>query len=180
MDGKREVKKIDGTNPFVANGKRYSFQLDLPISRWNEYKKLKTILQFAGKEESDLFEDFKAIYENVNGNQLDRHRILELCHNNMHGLNYCIDKYYDAVFHLAALFINGENEDPTLFDNSLNEVKISDWEKEGYSAASFFGLAASLVKNLQTDLLDSLKDFSKPSKKAAKKKITTLRKNLKK
>ena len=163
---KKTVKTIKELKPFTANGHLYSFNLELPISRWREYKKLKTILQFAGKEESDLFEDFKTIYDNVNGNQLDRHKILTVCHNNMHGLQYSIDNYYDAIFHLAALFINREGEDPTKFDKSFNEVKISDWEKEGYSAQSFFALAASLVKHLQTSLLEGLNDFSPKKKKA--------------
>lgn len=158
--GVMEIKKINGFEPFVANGHRYVFQLDLPISRWREYNKMKTLLQFAGKDEGDLFEDFKSIYNNVNGNQLDRHKILELCHNNMHGLKYSIDQYYDAIFHLVALFVNREGEDSTKFDKSFNELKISDWEKEGFSASDFFHLAASLVKRLQTSLLQDLNDTS--------------------
>ena len=177
MADKKEVKNLNGVKPFTANKQQYNFNLDLPISRWREYKKLKTIIQFAGKEESDLFEDFKTIYETVNGNQLDRHKVLELCHNNMHGLQYSIDQYYDAIFHLAALFINREGEDPTIFDKSFNEVKISDWEKEGFAAQSFFWLAASLVKSLQASLVDGLKDFSVKKAKAAKEKATTSKKN---
>lgn len=162
-----KIKKINGTEPFEANGHRYVFQLDLPISRWREYNKMKTILQFAGKDESDLFEDFKWIYNSVNGNKLDRHKILELCHNNMHGLKFSIDQYYDAIFHLVSLFVNREGEDATKFDKSFNELKINDWEKEGFSASDFFHLAASLVKRLQESLLQDLKDSSD---KVAKKK----------
>lgn len=166
----KKVKHIDLENlkPFEANGQTYYFNKELPISRFREFQKLKKIIQFAGKDESDLFDDFKTIYTNINGNHLDRHKILEICHNNMHGIKYALDNVYDAVFHLAALFINRENEDPTKFDKAFSDVKIHDWEKEGFAAHDFFLLAASLVKNLTTSLqsdLNAILDNEKQTKK---------------
>jgi len=148
----KEVKHIKDTLPFEANGVKYHFNFELPISRFKEFQKLKTLLQFAAKDESELFEDFKYIYENVNGNQLDRMKVLTICHNNMHGIKNTIDSRFHGVFQLAALFINRENEDATKFDKALNELKIADWEAEGFAASSFFFLVPNLMKNFTNRL----------------------------
>jgi len=52
--------------PFTANGHRYSFNLDLPISRFKEFQKLKLLIQFGGKDEADLFDE-SALFVNREG-----------------------------------------------------------------------------------------------------------------
>jgi hypothetical protein len=148
-----KIKKLNAKDTgFTANGNRYYFSEDLPISRFREFQKLKILLQYGSKDEAGLFDDFKTIYNEVNGNELDRMKILEICHNNMHGIKHAADSKYHAVFQLAALFINRETEDTTKFDKGYNDMKIADWEAEGFAASDFFQLAVGLVKNFTATL----------------------------
>lgn len=154
MNNKR--KALREMKTFRANNTEYHFNFDLPIARFREFQKLKLLVQFAVKDESQLFDDFRTIYENVNGDNLDRHEILKICHNNMHGLKNAVDSQFHAILQLAALFINRRDEDETQFNIVLNNSKIEDWAAEGLYIADFFFVSASLIKNFTSTLTEQM------------------------
>jgi len=171
------VKHLDfGTKAFIANGNRYYITEEIPIARFREFQRLKILIRFGSKDEQGLFADFLEIFNQVNGNDIDRSKVLAICQNNMHSTRNAIDKQYHAILQLCALFINRENEDATKFDKGYNDMKIADWEAEGFAITDFFHLANRLLQNSIDDLSADLLNFSQKRKAVTDKLINAKKK----
>ena len=166
----KETKRIDFTQKsFEANGVKYVWNGRLSLERWQEFEKLQPRLGF-GK-------DFEAILKNINlsidmankGKGIEAWNIII---NIKKGISDKLENRLDTALHIAALFINREDEDTTKVDSALFTQKIKDWTEEGYDAMDFFSLAANLVTGfveaLQQTSLTTLKtevEKLKPSDK---------------
>ena len=75
-----------------------------------------------------------------------------------------LEKRTNNAMMLCALFIVGEDEDLTKWDEQEQMKKIDDWNSEGYDVNSFFRLAANLVTGFIDDLEEILSDTSELAK----------------
>lgn len=138
----KELRKIDLLTEkyFECDGKKFYVTESLSFVRWRILQKIS--LEFGY---SATFEDiFKKLGETLDA--FNRHRYDEMCvivHNVMNGIKNIEDKD-DPALRLCALFINEEDEDPTVYNEALMQAKIDCWGKE-ILVDSFFYLAASLI-----------------------------------
>jgi hypothetical protein len=166
----KESKRIDFTKTsFEANGIKYLWNGRLSLERWQEFEKLQPRLGF-GK-------DFESILKNINlsidmankGKGIEAWNIII---NIKSGISDKLENRLDTALHIAALFINREDEDLTKVDSALFDLKIKDWTEEGFDAMDFFSLAANLVSGfveaLQQTSLNTLQKEMKESKPSDK------------
>lgn len=156
----KESKRLDLTKKsFEANGIKYQWNSRLSLDRWMEFEKLQPRLGF-GK-------DFESILKNINtsidlankGKGIEAWNVII---NLKLGISDKLENRLDTALHIAALFINREDEDTTKIDSALFDSKIKDWTEEGYDAMDFFHLAANLVTGfveaLQKTSLNTLQE----------------------
>ncbi len=159
----KEVKHIDfSQKSFEANGNKYSWSGSLSLARWMEFEKLQPRLGF-GK-------DFETILKNINlsidmankGKGIEAWNVII---NIKNSISDKLENRLDTALHIAALFINRQDEDTTKVDAALFGEKIKDWTLEGFDAMDFFSLAANLVSGfveaLQATSQNTLAEMNK-------------------
>lgn len=151
-----ELKEIDfSQSSFVANGTTYYIKQSLSIERYRWYEKYQVNLGFA--------RDFKSIHSELKKSidLANKAKGVEAW-NHVFNLYEQVGKIVDeqATIHqgflICALFICTEDEDLTEWDENIALKKIADWNKEGFSAMSFFQLAANLTQGY----IDALEEIS--------------------
>jgi len=162
-ESKNNLKQIDLNAPsFDANGVTYYIKNSLSVQRYREFEKYQVTFGFA--------REFKQIYDLLvqsvdlanKGKGLEAWNIVFNLKEQI-GKNNLDNRHHNGMY-ICALFIVTETEDLTTWDEHIADVKIANWNKEGYDVNSFFRLAANLV-NGYIDTLDEI--FQNTSEVAA-------------
>jgi hypothetical protein len=142
-----ETKKFDpNCKEFEANGMKFFVNNKLSIARYEQYEKLQPRLAY-GIDFETMFKLHNQLYQNLNDRKFADSAVI--CHNLMSGIRDLLDsKREDAALLMCALAINGENEDPGVYDEQVQKEKIEHWRKEGFAMEGFFLFAASIMKGL--------------------------------
>lgn len=142
---KKEVKQFDPkAKSFMANGHTYFVSTKFSITRYEEYEKLQPKLTFDLDFDS-MFKELKATYEKLNQSKFADSAVK--IYNLMAAINDVRnEKRIHPALLMAALAINREDEDATVFDQKLQEEKINDWRVEGYDIEGFFYFALGTIK----------------------------------
>ena len=158
-----ELKQIDLTqSSFIANGVTYFIKDSLSVERYRFFEKYQVTFGFA--------REFKQIYDLLvqsvdlanKGKGLEAWNIVFNLKEQI-GKNNLDNRHHNGMY-ICALFIVTETEDLTTWDEHIADVKIANWNKEGYDVNSFFRLAANLVTGY-IDCLDEI--FQNTSEVAA-------------
>ena len=139
----KELRKLsfDTDKTFECGGKTFIVNDSLSFARYRESQKIMLEFGFSASF-IDIFNSFKLATE-----LFDKGKYFDMAttiYKVMEGVKNTIDKD-DPSLRLCALFINEENEDPTIYSELINKKKIECWGKE-LDVAPFFYLAASLVE----------------------------------
>lgn len=125
---------------FKCGGKTYNIKDTLSFVRFKELQKLN--LEFGYNA------TFQNIFERVSEamNKMNEVKFVDAAvtlHNILVGIKN-LDEKYDVAFRVCALFIDAEDEDPTVYDEAKMNEKIESWSKE-LDVMPFFQLAATVV-----------------------------------
>ena len=154
----KELKKLDlEATEFEAMGKKYSVKNSLSVERFRWFEKYQVDFGF-GRSYKSISDSLKKAIEFANkGKGLEAWNLVF----NLHlAIGEGLDKRTNNAMMLCALFIVGEDEDLTKWDEQEQVAKIKDWNDEGYDVNSFFQLAANLVTGFIEDLEEVLSDTS--------------------
>ena len=153
-----ELKKIDFEKPsFEANGKTYFVKQSLSVERYRWFEKYQIDFGF-GRTYKSIADSLKKAVELGNkGKGIEAWNIVL---NLIRAVGEGLDKRASNAMMLCALFIVTEDEDLTKWDEQEQQVKIDDWNTEGYDVNSFFQLASNLVTGFIDDLEAILSDTS--------------------
>lgn len=143
---KNQSKRIDlEKGSFIANGKNYSVNSVLTITRFCEFQILEKELAFSMSfqnvfkeinEACELFDESRSFGEIAEARtKLDNLR---------RGIAKLEEKE-PTVLRICALFINTEDEDVSVWNNDLMSKKIEDWKIEGIAIQDFFQFALNSV-----------------------------------
>jgi len=162
MNEGREPKRLPLTaTSFTANGREYRIVNTMSIERWKHMEDFQELLAW-GVSFDELFKQLKKVYELLDKNQQNEPRII--IHNLLHGVKNKLENRYHPALMLCTLFVVYDGEDQTIYDETIMNEKVADWQKEGYEINDFFQLAWTLVpgfiKHYQDDLATSLKNLS--------------------
>lgn len=131
---------------FEANGKKFTVNANLSISRYEQYEKLQPRLAY-GIDFDTMFKQLKQQYQLLNDRKFADAAVIS--HNLMSGIKDILDlKREDPALLMCALAILGPGEDPGAYDEKVQLEKIDDWRKEGYGIDGFFLFAVSIMKGL--------------------------------
>lgn len=161
-----EVKELDFSKPFQANGKTYRVKSMLSVTRWIQFEITQAELG-TGLSFDEMVKKWQTVYELAN--KMKFADIAVLAHNTLSSVATRIEERTHPVIKMCALFCNYEGEDELRWDEDLIKEKQADWEAEGYSMQSFFQLAFSAVENFSR-VYDEISDFTSMEKNPKKKK----------
>lgn len=153
-----EFKKIDfEKGSFEANGNMYYVKQSLSVERYRWFEKYQIDFGF-GRTYKSIADSLKKAVEFGNkGKSIEAWNIVL---NLISAIGQGLDKRQSNAMMLCALFIVTDDEDITKWDEQEQELKIADWNAEGYDVNSFFQLAANLVTGFIDDLQEILSDTS--------------------
>ena len=147
-----QIKQIDmSTAKFKANGTQYYIQSRLSTARYVEYLKLSNEITFNTDFEG-IYTTLSKIYEVLaHGNDiLDAlKKAGELAYNQINAIVDFTNRDHPTVLRFCALFINGEDEDISKYDDRIIDQKIEDWTEEGLAIDDFFYLAANFIPSFR-------------------------------
>ena len=161
-----EIKELDFSKPFQANGKTYRVKSMLSVTRWIQFEITQSELG-TGLSFDEMVKKWQTVYELAN--KMKFADIAVLAHNTLSSVATRIEERTHPVIKMCSLFCNYEGEDETRWDDDLIKEKQADWEAEGYSMQSFFQLAFSAVENF-SQVYDEISDFTSTEKNPKKKK----------
>lgn len=136
-----ELKQLTpDTTSFECQGKK--FKIDKTLS-FNRFEKLKEFsLEFGYSADiKTIMLGLRKSWDFVNASKFGDAAVQ--IHNLMTSV-VNLEQKNDVSFRIAALFINEETEDTTVYDEALIKEKISLWGKE-YDSSFFFLFATALV-----------------------------------
>jgi hypothetical protein len=139
----KELRKLDfkTDKTFDCGGKKFTVNDSLSFARYRESQKIMLEFGFSASF-VDIYNNLKSCTEAFDkGKYFDMATII---YKVMEGVKNTIDKD-EPSFRLCALFINEEEEDPTIYNELIMKKKIECWSKE-LDVSPFFYLAASLVE----------------------------------
>lgn len=138
----KELRKIDFEKEkyFECDGKKFFVKESLSFNRYKELQKITLEFGFSATFE-DIFNNLKAAVDSYNKH--DYFNMSIVLYKIQKGIKNLEDKD-DPAFRLCALFIDEENEDPTVYNAAMMKAKIDCWAKE-LEVSPFFYLATSLV-----------------------------------
>lgn len=157
-----ELKQIDlNANQFQANGKTYVVKDSLSVERYRWFEKYQIDFGF-GRSYKSIADALKKSIDLANkGKGIEAWNLVL---NLAKAIGEGLEKRTNNAMLLCALFIVGEDEDLTKWDEQEQMKKIDDWNSEGYDVNSFFRLAANLVTGFIDDLEEILSDTSELAK----------------
>jgi len=136
-----ELKDVDFSKKhFECQGRKFYVKDSLSFVRYRELQKINLEFGYSATFH-DIFKNIKTAWDFLNQTKLGEAAVT--LHNIMYGVVALEDKD-DAALRLCALFIDEQDEDPTVYDEGKMKEKIECWGKE-YSVTPFFQLAANLV-----------------------------------
>lgn len=136
-----ELKQLAAnTTSFECHGKK--FRIDKTLS-FNRFEKLREFsLEFGYSATlTDIMKGLRKAWDYINASKFAETAVQ--LHNLMNGI-VNLEQKNDLSFRIAALFINEENEDITIYDENLMNEKIVLWGKE-FDVNFFFTFAISVV-----------------------------------
>lgn len=138
-----ELKQIeDSATSFIANGVTYFIKDSLSIERYRWFEKYQIEFGF-GMDYDSLRKLHKKSVDLANkGKGIEAWTVIV---NIIEKMDKEPDKTLNSALLLCALYIVEEDEDLTVWEESKANVKIENWNKEGYDSHCFFRLAANLV-----------------------------------
>ena len=147
-----QIRHIDmSTAKFKANGTQYYIQSRLSTARYVEYLKLGNEITFNTDFEG-MYSTLNRIFEAAShGNDLieSNHKCRELSYNQINAIVDFTNRDHPTVLRFCALFINGEDEDISKYDDRIIDKKIEDWTKEGLAIDDFFYLVANFIPSFR-------------------------------
>lgn len=163
------VRKLDaGTKTFECGGHKYVIRETLSFNRFEKLKEFSLEFGFSATFK-DIFMNLKKVWEHMNKLQLGEAAVI--VHNIMKGITL-LEQKNDVSFRIAALFINEEGEDDTVYDELRADEKIAVWGKE-LEASFFLNFAAALVSHWIAAYKLTLEDISERAEKTVKSNIST-------
>lgn len=137
-----DLRKIDFSREkyFECGGKKFFVTDSLSFVRWRILQKISLEFGYSATFEQ-MFDNLKSAVASY-----DKHEYFNMSvtlYKIMEGIKNLEDKD-DPALRICGLFVNEENEDPTVYSDALIQAKIDCWAKE-ISVDSFFYLAASLI-----------------------------------
>ena len=159
-----EVKELDFSKPFQANGRTYRVKTMLSLPRWIQFEITQQELG-TGISFDDMVKKWQTVFDLAN--KMKFADIAVLAHNTLSSVATRIEERTHPVIKMCALFCNYDDEDETRFDEDLVKEKQADWEAEGYAMQSFFQLAFSAVQNFSQvyDEISAFTSTEKPKKR---------------
>ena len=148
---------------FTANGNKYTiYEADAPLSLQRQTK-LRQMVVLAGYDLtlSDLTRQLNEMRNKIDAFATEKKGIYDLAVMVQSMLQSITNAKRDYTFSVWACttFILREGESLTEYDESLQQAKVDDWNKEGIHPADFFFLALrqeSALNELSTQLLAKL------------------------
>lgn len=136
-----ELRVIDFEKKhFECEGRKFYLKESLSFARYRELQKIN--LEFAYSATfHDTFKQIRIAWDFLNNSKLGEAAVI--LHNIMYGIVSLEDKD-DPALRICALFIDEEEEDPTIYDEGKMREKIECWSKS-LSVTPFFQLASNLV-----------------------------------
>jgi len=164
-----EVKQVDFTKPFTANGKTYVKHTSLTVDEWKEFELLQANVGF-GMDFGNVMNRLKDTYALINKTKFADAAVK--LHNLMSGIAEKIEKREHPAMMICTLFLH-EKDNRQKWSEDIALEKINDWKEEGIDAACFFQLAAHLVPEFLENLETILNDTSEEKVMEKKKSNTT-------
>ena len=161
-----EIKELDFSKPFQANGKTYRVKSMLSVTRWIQFEITQVELG-TGISFDQMIKSWQTVYDLTN--KMKFADIAVLAHDTLSSVAKRIEERTHPVMKMCALFCNYEGEDESRWDDDLVKEKQADWEAEGYSMQSFFQLAFSAVQNF-SQTYEEISAFTSTEKKPEKNK----------
>ena len=127
---------------FECDGRKFYLKEVPSFDRYREMQKICLEFGFSATFQ-DIFKNVKVAWDYLNAAKLGEAAVI--LHNIMYGV-VALEEKYDASFRLCALFIDGEGEDSTVYDEGIMREKIECWNRE-LSPLPFFHLASNLVES---------------------------------
>lgn len=151
MEQTKEVKVVDFSQPFTANGRIYRVDEKVCIDRWMEYEKLSPRITY-GIDFDSIQKSLLKIYSALNEKRFADSAVIT--HNLMSGIKDANDETrVNPALLMAALVINFDGEDTTKFDKVIQLQKIEDWKAEGLDVLSFFAFALRCINGFRETYL---------------------------
>lgn len=137
-----QLKRIDfEKGKFEANGKIYTIEGGLSISRYAELQILEKELGF-GFTVKSIFDKLQTMWKNQNGLRFAENAVI--LNDLIRGIAKVQER--EPVFlKICALFMNTEGEDTRTITKDMIDAKINDWKTEGLDMRDFFQAASSSV-----------------------------------
>lgn len=137
-----ELRKIDFEKEkyFECDGKKFYVKESLSFVRYRELQRISLEFGFSATFE-DIFLNLAKSVESYNKH--DYFNMSIVLYKIQEGIKN-LEQKDDPALRLCALFIDEENEDPTVYNEAMMKAKIDCWGRE-LSIDPFFYLAASLV-----------------------------------
>lgn len=145
-----KLRKIDlEKGELITEAHRYRIVESLSVDKWQEFLIIQQEVAY-GLTFDEFFAIDKEIYNALN--KLDFVRATSLLYNRMNAIQQGIEKRNDPILKLCTLFLIREDEDESIYNESLCKEKLDDWRNSGVDFKDFFHLAAVLVPGLLTAL----------------------------
>src|SRR4030042_195057 len=121
------VRKLDeNTGSFECGGRKFFIRDTLSFNRFEKLKEFSLEFGFSATFK-DIFMQLKKAWDMLNKLQLAEASVV--IHNIMKGITL-LEQKNDVSFRIAALFINEDTEDETVYDEAKADDKISIWAKD--------------------------------------------------
>lgn len=151
-----ELKQIaDGATSFECQGKKFFIHKTLSFNRFEKLKEFSLEFGYSADIKSVMLGLRKA-WDAINATKFAETAV------HLHNLMTSVvnlEQKNDVSLRIAALFINEEGEDTTVYDENLIKEKISLWGKE-YDVNFFFMFAISVVPSFLPVYKIVTQDFS--------------------
>ena len=144
-------KKGDFEKTFEANGTKYKIldaSKSMSLARYTEFSRMSAVVGFGVNFEgllTHLQEVQKLVFDIDPKNSLTKKGAILKVEAMLELIIKTSQERFDQALYFATLFIIKEGEDLTEWDFDEATEKVSDWNKEGYSAQDFFSLAVSTI-----------------------------------
>lgn len=137
-----DLRRLDFSKEkyFEVDGRKFFVKDSLSFKRYKELQKISIEFGFSASFE-DIFNNLKAGVEYYNKH--DYFNMSITLYKTMEGVTN-IETKDDPALRICALFIDEENEDPTVYNEAMMKSKIDCWGG-ALSIDPFFYLAAKLV-----------------------------------
>ena len=138
-----DLKQINfDSSSFEAKGVTYFVKETLSVERFRVFEKLQVEYGY-GRSFEEFYKQLEKSVDLANkGKGLEAWNII---FNLKEGVGKNLEKSTHPAMLICSLFLVEADEDLTKWDEQQAELKVKNWNDEGYDVNSFFRLAANLV-----------------------------------